>query len=706
MTTPTLSIPRAALWAAIMCTAGAAPAAQTPADSPVLAERHESPQQHDARMAWWREAKFGMFIHWGLYAQAGGMWQGKEVPGGYKEWIMHNGKISIADYATLAKDFNPVNYDADQWVLAAKNAGMKYMVITAKHHDGFAMFKSAASPFNMVDATPFGRDPLKELAAACRKHGMKLGFYYSHNYDWHHPGGGMGDWDTAHKGDTDKYVNEIVIPQLRELLTNYGDIAILWFDMGGGSISREGLERIQQAVLACNPNIIVNDRLGGDFHGDTETPEQSIPARVAPGRDWETCMTMNGTWGYGKNDHNWKHTPDLIRNLCLVASKGGNYLLNVGPNELGEIPAASLERLAQVGAWIKTNGAAIYGTAASPFPHRLPWGCITARSNLLYLCVNQLPADRKLTLPELTTKIAHAYFLADANKRPLEIVTADTGIPTLVVPDPAPVAFGAYPTMIVAELQGGPMPTLLRFVFPGMPPATLSGKDIRVQVPLATDLTKLAPTYNTGSSLVTGQPASGVANNFITPQTYTITAPDGMTKAYVVTVTPTLGAVGVGNPSFEEFDILDQYDETIGQVPTGATWSFNQVNKGGTEIGICHINGPIHAPPAPDGTWHCGFIRGATNNIAQTINFDQGRYTVSFNAVKRAGYSPVANPLTVSVDGVPVLTVEPARISEVWGTYTSPPFTVTAGPHTLAFVLGVGDGMDLIDNVVLTYVKY
>ncbi|MCX6873270.1 MAG: alpha-L-fucosidase [Verrucomicrobia bacterium] len=672
---------------------------RTPADSPVLKDRNETPEQHDARMAWWREAKFGMFIHWSLFSQLGGEWKGKMSGGGYAEWIMYNEKISIADYAAVAKDFNPGKYDAEKWVMAAKNAGMKYMVITAKHHDGFAMFKSAASPFNMVDATPFKRDPLKELADACRKHGMKLGFYYSQNYDWHHPGGALNDWDPASKGDYDKYTDEIVIPQLREILKNYGDIAILWFDMGGGGAGQH--ERIHKAVMECNPKIITNNRLGGPFQGDTETPEQNIPANGLPGRDWETCMTMNGTWGYRKGDNGWKSTPDLLRNLCKIASKGGNYLLNVGPNELGEIPAGSLEHLAQVGEWMKVNGAVIYGTSASPFPHQLSWGWVTSKGNLLYICVDQLPADHKLTLPELTTRISKACFLADTKKQALAITTADNGIPTIAVPDPSPVSFGGNPAVIVAELTGGPVATILDFVFPGMPDAVISGNNIRVEVPKATDLTKLAPTYRTGSPLVKGTPASGSTNDFTKPLTYSITAADGSTRAYVVTVLPRLGAVSVANHSFEEFDFLNEYDETIGKNPPGATWTF----KDGAEAGINHLKGPITAPPSPDGSQHTAHLRGAGSSFSQAINSDQGNYRLSFSAVKRSGYAPTPVPLTVTMDETVILKLESGQLGKEWGTFTTPAFPLTAGSHTLTFTLGKaeGDAMDLIDNVVITY---
>ena len=684
--------------------AEAAAPTRTLATNPVLKEREETPAQHDARMAWWREAKFGMFVHWGLYAQAGGEWQGKPVPGGYAEWIMFNGKIPIAEYARLAKDFNPVKYNAEKWVLAAKNAGMKYIVITAKHHDGFAMFKSAASPFNIVDATPFGRDPLKELAAACRKHGMKLGFYYSHNYDWHHPGGGMGDWDPTHKGDPDKYIDGVVIPQLREILKNYGEIAVLWFDMGAGNFNRAAMDRIHQAVLECNPQIIMNNRLGSGYAGDTETPEQSIPPNGFPGKDWETCMTVNGTWGYSKRDNGWKSAADMLRNLCKIASKGGNYLLNVGPNELGEIPEPCLERFEQVGEWMKTNGAAIYGSSASPFPHALPWGGVTCKDNSLYLCVNQLPADRKLTLPELTTRIGQAYFLADPKKQALTITRLDNQIQTIEVPAKPPVSCGEAPVVIVAELQGGPVATLLDFQFPGMPEATLSGTNIHVRVPLATDLTKLAPIYHTGSPRVTGKPASGSVNDFTKPLSYTITGADGSTKSYVVTVTPAEGAVGVPNPSFEKFNFLDEYDEVLEKGSPITTWVFRKVTGNG-ELGIRDLVESPGAPPPPDGTRHCVYMRGAGNGVAQAITFDKGTYTVSLDVVKRNGYEKTAAPLLVTLDGATVWRLDPTQIAETWANHVSPDFPVTAGIHTLGIAPGEGEGMDMIDNVRLHYGK-
>jgi len=329
----------------------------------------ETKAQRDARMAWWHEAKFGMFIHWGLYAVPAGVWQGKQVKGD-SAWIMNLAKIPVADYKAEASQFNPTKFDADAWVSLAKAAGMKYIVITSKHHDGFAMFKSEANSFNIVDATPFKRDPLKELAAACRKQGIKLGFYYSQDQDWTAPGGAArrgGHWDKAQDGDYATYLKTKAIPQIKELLGNYGDFpAVLWFDTPTEDMTPDLASEIVK-LLNQHPNLIWNNRLGGGYPGDTETPEQKIPPQGFPGKDWETCMTINGTWGYKSNDTNFKSTETLLRNLIDIASKGGNYLLNVGPDATGVIPQPEQDRLRQVGQWLTVNGEAIYGCGPSPF---------------------------------------------------------------------------------------------------------------------------------------------------------------------------------------------------------------------------------------------------------------------------------------------------------------------------------------------------
>ncbi len=388
--------------------------------SPALAERKETAAQRDARMAWFRDARFGMFIHWGLYAQAGGFWNGKPTKTNRcAEWLQIAGKVPVADYAAMAKDFNPVKYDPDAWVRAAKAAGMKYIVITTKHHEGFAMFKTAASPFNIVDATPYKKDAIKPLAEACRRHGIKLGFYYSQNLDWHHPGGGGGTWDPAQKGDPAKYVDGVVIPQLREILSNYGDISVLWFDIPGGAINQERADRIWKLVTEKQPKIIINNRLGGGYHGDIETPENFIPPAGFPGKDWESCMTMNHTWGFAKDDHDWKSTRTLIRHLADIASKGGNLLLNVGPNEKGEIPAPSLERLAEVGAWMKVNAEAVHATRSAGFAALPEWGRYTQRRNAdgsttLYAIVFDAPKSGEIIVHGLANPVVSARALGSS----------------------------------------------------------------------------------------------------------------------------------------------------------------------------------------------------------------------------------------------------------------------------------------------------
>ena len=391
---------------------------------------NESPAEREARMKWWREARFGMFIHWGVYSVPAGSYHGQRVAG-IGEWIMHNAKIPVAEYRQFAKDFNPVKYNPDEWVRLAKEAGMKYVVITSKHHDGFAMFDSQASNWNIVKAAPFGRDPLKELAAACRKHGLKLGFYYSQAQDWNNPGGAAagGHWDKAQDGDMTEYIRKVAVPQVRELLSNYGRISVLWWDTPV-DMTKERADLLLPE-LRLQPGIIYNNRLGGGYKGDTETPEQFVPATGYPGRDWETCMTMNDTWGYKSYDNDWKSPETLIRNLVDIASKGGNYLLNVGPTSEGLIPAASAERLKAIGQWMKVNHDAIYATTASPFK-RLPWGrCTkkaTSRGVILYLHVFDWPSAGNLLVPGLNNKAEKAWLLSDTKRKPLLLESSPEGL--------------------------------------------------------------------------------------------------------------------------------------------------------------------------------------------------------------------------------------------------------------------------------------
>jgi alpha-L-fucosidase len=417
------------------------------AESEGTASAPESRPQRDQRMAWWREARFGMFIHWGVYSVPAGIYQGKQIDG-IGEWIMNRAKIPVAEYREYAKQFNPVKYDPDAWVRLAKKAGMKYIVITSKHHDGFALFDSQASDWNVVKATPYGKDLLKPLAEACRKHGIKLGFYYSQAQDWNNPGGAAagGHWDKAQDGDMDDYIRNVAVPQVKEILSNYGPIAIIWWDTPV-DMNKQRAEMFLP-LLKLQPGIIQNNRLGGGYRGDTETPEQRIPATGYPDRDWETCMTINDTWGYKSYDHNWKSTEKLLRNLIDIVSKGGNYLLNVGPTSAGEIPQESVKRLEEMGQWMDVNGQAIYGTTASPFK-KLAWGRCTQKPGKLFLHVFDWPQG-ELIVPGLKNKVTKAYLLSDTERKPLAVSQTDENI-AIKVPEQAP---DKIASVVVLEIEG------------------------------------------------------------------------------------------------------------------------------------------------------------------------------------------------------------------------------------------------------------
>ncbi len=430
----------------------------------------ETPVAAKDKMAWWRDAKFGMFIHWGVYAVPAGVYKGHKVKG-IGEWIMNRAKIPVAEYKEYAKSFNPVKYDPNAWVRLAKEAGMRYIVITSKHHDGFALFDSKVTDWDMVDATPYGKDLLKPLVNAARDQGMHIGFYYSQAQDWCHPGGAAnrvpatagwpnpdstrideytkehnGHWDPAQLGDMDKYLDDIALPQVKEILSNYA-IDILWWDTPK-DMTKERAEKFLP-IVAQYPDLITNNRLGGGFPGDLETPEQYIPATGFPGRNWEVCMTMNDTWGYKSWDDNWKSSEDLIRKLSEIVSKGGNFLLNVGPTSKGEIPEASIERLKKIGAWMEVNGDAIYGTTASPFPY-LKWGRATRKGQRLFLHVLVWPQDGVLKVP-LQNKVNNARLLAEPD-REIDVKEKD-GYFEIGLPQNAP---DPVVSIIEVEFEGEP----------------------------------------------------------------------------------------------------------------------------------------------------------------------------------------------------------------------------------------------------------
>lgn len=387
---------------------------------PEQPKKDEATMKHDQKMEWWREARFGMFIHWGLYAEPAGEWKGKQIPG-ISEWIMARAAIPVKEYEKLAENFNPVKYDAEEWVKLAKFAGMKYIVITSKHHDGFAMFQSKASKYNIVDATPFDRDPLKELADACKKYGIRLGFYYSQAQDWHEPGGtyfnieeGKPHWDPdLVREPLMNYINGKAVPQVKEILENYGGLDILWWDTPRG-MTEEAAQALQN-IADEYPNMITNNRLYRPWPGDFTTPEQNVPP-TGLDYDWEVCMTMNTSWGYKSYDQNWKSSESLIRMLVDIASKGGNLLLNVGPTAEGLFPEPSVERLKQIGLWMQQNSESIYGTTASPF-FKLPWGRCTTKemggNTILYLHVFDWPKNGILRVPGLKTRISNISLLSN-----------------------------------------------------------------------------------------------------------------------------------------------------------------------------------------------------------------------------------------------------------------------------------------------------
>lgn len=427
----------------------------------------ETPAERDARMQWWREARFGMFIHWGLYAVPAGQWEGKPAPS-LGEWIMDAANIPIPQYEKLAKQFNPVKYDPAEWVRMAKGAGMKYLVITSKHHDGFCLFDTKTTTYDVVDATPYGKDLLKPLADECRKQGLRFCTYYS-IMDWHHP---------AQERANDKHYNPTRMrpgrkaeymaymrQQLEELLAGPNP-DVLWFDGEWCDwYTEEDAREVVAYLRKLKPRLIINNRVGKgrkgmegmsgrEYAGDFGTPEQQIPATGLAGVDWESCMTMNDTWGFRSDDQKWKSVEMLVRNIIDTASKGGNYLLNVGPTAEGLIPPPSVERLKGIGKWMATGGEAIYGTQASPLA-ATPWGRATRKTlpggnTRVFLHVFQWPQDGKLLVQGLTNKPLRAYLLAGGME--LEVQGQSQGL-SIALPATMP---DKIATVVAVDIEGAP----------------------------------------------------------------------------------------------------------------------------------------------------------------------------------------------------------------------------------------------------------
>lgn len=395
--------------------------------------RQESKAQRDARMKWWREARFGMFIHWGLYSVPAGKWKDRTNHG---EWIRETAHIPIAEYEPFLQQFNPIAFDAKEWVRMAEDAGMKYLVITSKHHDGFNLFDSPFTTWDVM-ATPFKRDILKELSAACQGTDVRFCTYHS-IMDWYHPdylpkrawegetwrqATHYGDL-TNHKPDFGRF-NTFLQNEVRHIIEHYHP-GVMWFDgEWEATWNHDWGQALYDVCLKADPKIIVNNRVdvgrGGmagmsdaGYAGDFGTPEQEIPAQGIPGVDWESCMTMNGNWGYNAWDKNFKSTTELIHNLVDIVSKGGNYLLNIGPRADGTFPPESVERLREIGKWMHVNSESIYATHASPFKS-LPWGRATmkpgAKQSTIYLQVFDWPKDGKLVVPGLGNDPIEAQIL-------------------------------------------------------------------------------------------------------------------------------------------------------------------------------------------------------------------------------------------------------------------------------------------------------
>jgi alpha-L-fucosidase len=405
------------------------------------------------RMAWFQHDKLGMFIHFGPYSALAGEWKGHRTPvGDEAEWIMQRFNIPVAEYREMAHSFNPARFNAEQCVALAKAAGMKYLVITAKHHDGFAMYQSQVSRYNIVDWTPLKRDVVKELADASRKAGIRFCVYYSHREDWDDPDGYGNNWDYDRaKKDFARYLDNKSKPQLRELLTHYGPLGLVWFDRGIDTAAHA--QEFVNLVHTLQPQCLINGRVGNygrELMGDYQDMNDNGMPTGGLQEYWETPQTMNTTWGYSKFDQQWKSAGNVIQRLVEIVSKGGNYLLNIGPMGDGSIPAPSVATLQKVGVWMKTNSASIYGSSACPLPDS-PWGHCTVNGSTIYLHVFAWPSDGTLRVTGLLNEVRSADLLADPSNK-LK-VGRDHGVTTLALPPRPP---DEADSVVALQLSGTP----------------------------------------------------------------------------------------------------------------------------------------------------------------------------------------------------------------------------------------------------------
>jgi len=398
------------------------------------------------RAQWFVDSRFGMFIHWGVYTGAEGYWKGEKLryDNDYAEWILYRNRIGREEYLTLLDRFNWEDINPEEWVILAKKAGMKYVTITAKHHDGFALWNSQASDYDVYDHTNPHRDVIKELSEACQKHGLKLGLYYSHWVDWEHPNG----WDHSKEiygisdEDYDQYWQEKVIPQMRELLTQYGPIGMIWFDMwihhSKTVVTKSQLLQLKNMIRELQPDCIINSRLGLSVEEDSDVDYQTLGDNQLGNKKknypWQTPATVAHSWGYHASDSEWKSTTTLLHSLINNVSLNGNLMLNIGPRANGDIPFEIKQRLLEMGQWLKINGESIYGSEAFSLSKDLhDWGRITHKKinnekYRLYLHVYNWPVDQQISITGVTTKPTNIYLLSDKQKAPLsfaynEVVT-------------------------------------------------------------------------------------------------------------------------------------------------------------------------------------------------------------------------------------------------------------------------------------------
>lgn len=378
---------------------------------------------YDTKQQWFKEAKYGLFIHWGLYALLAGEYKGEKTDR-IAEWIMNYLNIPVEEYRELAKQFNPQNFDAEDIVRRAKEDwGMKYLVFTSKHHEGFAMFKSESNAYNSVDATPCHRDFVKELADACHKYDMKFGLYYSQAQDWDDPDGFMHTKENGHK-NFQRYLDEKCKPQLKEILTQYGEIALLWFDTPMG-ITEEQTRDLIDYVKSIQPNCIISGRAGNHM-GDYMTTGDNFIPRLPYEGDWEVPATLNDTWGFNKYDHNWKKPDDIIRLLLKINSRGGNYLLNIGPDSNGNVPQDSIDILNEVGKYVKENADAIYGTKrVGIYPYELEWAQFTSKDYKLF--VHVLQPRTRVEVINIANKVKRTYIVKDGRELEFSVGTVCEG---------------------------------------------------------------------------------------------------------------------------------------------------------------------------------------------------------------------------------------------------------------------------------------